>query len=110
MAPFTSPSCPSSRAICTSMFGSFSVAPGGGHQRRAGARPSGPWPGGRTGARRLTACASWLVLPGAVLDLDRHARALVQAQVVIGGHGEDAVRTGHFLELLQCIAQRGAEL
>ena len=38
---------------------------------------------------------SGLVLPGAVLDLDHHARALVEAEVVGRRHVEDAVRAGH---------------
>src|ERR1700757_4259159 len=40
------------------------------------------------------------VFPGAVLDLDHDARALVKAQVIVGGHVEHTVRARQFLHLL----------
>src|SRR6185369_9622446 len=43
---------------------------------------------------RTAMVTSRLVLPGAVLDLDHHARALVEAEMIGGRHVEDSVRAG----------------
>src|SRR6478609_7210738 len=53
---------------------------------------------------------SGFVVPAAVGDLDHHAGALVEAEVVGRRHVEDAVRAVYLARRLERIAQRGAEL
>ena len=75
-------------------------------RRPRACRPSGR----RSGFAGQASSSSRLVVPRAVLDLDHHARALVEAEVVGRRHVEDAVRALDLTRGLEGIAQRGAKL
>src|SRR4030095_1791254 len=113
MAPLTTPSWPSSAAICKSMVTPSRTSSR--HQASAAdpalrVRRRRPLEGEPRRSYGRVPSLSRLVFPGAVLDLDHHASTCIEPEVVVGRHVEHAVRTGQLLDLLQRVAQRRAEL
>src|SRR6478609_9624991 len=80
-----------------------------GARRAAPRAPPPPRGAANVLVRRHRASLLGLVVPGAVLDLDHDAGALVETEMVGRRHVEDAVRAVDLARRLERIAQGGAE-